>query len=86
MPDKDVKVIAQWAKNSLNAVFDAGEGVFESTGNPVETIEVAFGEAIVAPAETPVRDGFEFGGWQLPKLPTHPLPISEQWMLTVQSS
>ena len=73
MPDKDVKVIAQWAKNSLNAVFDAGEGVFESTGNPVETIEVAFGEAIVAPAEIPVRDGFEFGGWATSEAPNIPV-------------
>lgn len=64
MPNGDVTIYGVWSINSYNAIFDAGEGEFESTGLPTETVPVVFGETFTAPTEVPTQDGFVFGGWK----------------------
>ncbi|MBR5562506.1 MAG: InlB B-repeat-containing protein [Clostridia bacterium] len=64
MPNNSVTIYGVWSTNSYNAIFNAGDGKFESTGLPTETVPVTFGGTITAPAEVPVQEGFEFGGWK----------------------
>ncbi len=73
MPANDVTVYATWDEDSFTASFDAGEGIFTTTGENVEEIEVTFGEDITAPAEKPVREGYEFLGWATPDAPETPI-------------
>ena len=48
-------------KNYVEATFDAGQGMFESTN---ETTAVYVGEANSAvTVEAPIREGFKFNGW-----------------------
>ena len=63
MPAQQVNLLAQWEINTYDAIFDAGEGVFESTGESTETTEVTFEDSIFAPDEAPVKEGYDFGGW-----------------------
>ncbi len=62
MPANDVTVYATWVEDEFTASFDAGEGEFPN-GDKVVTDDVTFGEDIEAPAQEPVRDGYEFVGW-----------------------
>ena len=64
MPNNNVTIYGVWATNSYNAIFDAGEGKFDSTGLPTETVPVQFGETVTVPTEVPVRDGYVFDGWE----------------------
>ncbi len=64
MPNNDVTIYGVWKTNSYDAIFDAGDGKFESTGLPTETVPVVFGDKVTAPTEAPVQEGFEFGGWK----------------------
>ncbi len=64
MPNNDVTIYGVWSTNSYNAIFNAGDGTFESTGLATETVPVVFGETITVPTEVPVQEGFEFGGWE----------------------
>ncbi len=65
MPAQQVNMVAQWEINTYDATFDAGDGVFESTGETTSTTEdVPFEETLYAPDEAPVKDGYEFGGWE----------------------
>ncbi|MBQ2842149.1 MAG: InlB B-repeat-containing protein [Clostridia bacterium] len=73
MPANDVTVYATWDEDSFTASFNAGEGKFDTTGESVEEIDVTFGEDITAPAETPVREGYTFGGWATPDAPETPV-------------
>ena len=73
MPANDVTVVATWEEDSFTASFDAGEGTFKSTGDSVEEIDVTFGQDITAPAETPEREGYTFGGWATPDAPDTPV-------------
>ncbi len=69
MPANDVTIYADWKVNTLGATFDAGDGIFKSTGKPEETVNVDFGEAITAPSEKPEKEGYEFLGWAVPTDP-----------------
>lgn len=62
MPANDVTVVAQFTKNSYPASFNAGEGAFATGDKTVET-DVPYAEPITAPANNPVRDGYNFKGW-----------------------
>ena len=62
MPANDVTVYATWVEDEFTASFDAGEGEFPN-GDKVATDEVTFGQDIEAPADKPIRDGYEFVGW-----------------------
>ncbi|MBQ2842221.1 MAG: InlB B-repeat-containing protein [Clostridia bacterium] len=64
MPNNDVTIYGVWKVNSYNAVFNAGEGEFDSTGKATETVVVDYQQNITAPTEEPVREGYEFGGWK----------------------
>lgn len=74
MGDEDIVVYATWAENAFDATFDAGDGYFvDDNGDPIyddngdkvstETTPTTFGEDIKAPANDPVKDGYEFVGW-----------------------
>ena len=73
MPAKNVTVYATWDEDTFKASFDAGEGKFDSTGKPTTEIDVTFGDDIVPPAEEPVREGYDFGGWATPDAPETPV-------------
>ncbi|MBQ2848502.1 MAG: InlB B-repeat-containing protein [Clostridia bacterium] len=70
MPNNDVTIYGVWSTNSYNAIFDAGNGMFQNgtedpaDDKPVVSTPVAFGDKIYAPTEVPVQEGFEFGGWK----------------------
>ena len=64
MPAQQVNLLAQWEINTYDAIFDAGEGVFESTGETTDKAEVTFEDSIFAPDEAPVKEGYDFGGWE----------------------
>ena len=64
MPAQQVNMVAQWTINTYDATFDAGEGVFESTGETAETTEVTFEDTLYAPEEEPVKEGYTFDGWK----------------------
>ncbi len=74
MGDEDITVYATWAENAFDATFDAGDGYFvDENGNPIyddngdkvstETNPTTFGKDIEAPANNPVKDGYDFVGW-----------------------
>lgn len=74
MGDEDIVVYATWAENAFDATFDAGDGYFvDDNGDPIyddngdkvstETNPTTFGEDIKAPANDPVKDGYDFVGW-----------------------
>lgn len=74
MGDEDITVYATWSKNAHDATFDAGDGYFvDDNGDPIyddngdkvstETTPTTFGEEISAPANNPVKDGYDFVGW-----------------------
>ncbi len=73
MPAKDVTVYATWKEDSFTASFDAGDGIFESTGETTSESDVTFGDDIVPPTEKPVKEGYEFGGWATPDAPETPV-------------
>ena len=60
MPADDVTVIATW---TTSASFDAGEGATFPNGDQVVTGPVELGDPIEAPAEDPIKDGYDFVGW-----------------------
>ncbi len=62
MPANDVTVYATWVEDEFTASFDAGEGAFPND-EKVVTDNVTFGEDIEAPAQNPIRDGYDFVGW-----------------------
>ena len=63
MPAKDVTIYATWLKDAFNASFDAGEGATFPNGDQVVTDPTELDAPIKAPAEDPVKDGYEFIGW-----------------------
>ncbi len=65
MPNNDVTLYAVWDVDSYNAIFDAGEGKFVSTGLATYTASVKFNDEIVAPTEIPERLGYIFEGWSV---------------------
>ena len=73
MPAEDVTVNATWKEDVFTATFNAGEGTFESTGETTADVDVTFDSPITAPAEKPVREGYEFGGWATPDAPGTPV-------------
>jgi len=73
MPANDVTVFATWEEDSFKASFDAGEGIFNTTGENTTEVDVTFGEDITAPAEDPTREGYKFLGWATPEDPETPV-------------
>ena len=63
MPAKDVAIYATWLKDAFDASFDAGEGATFPNGDQTVTDPTEFGAPIEAPAEDPVKDGYNFIGW-----------------------
>lgn len=72
MPDNDVEVVATWKANTIDAVFDAGEGIFPDD-ETTATVPVEFGQEITAPADKPERDGYDFLGWATEADPETPI-------------
>ena len=62
MPAEDVTVVAQFTKNSYTATFNAGDGMFFD-GSTEVTDDILYGDAITAPENDPIKDGYKFLGW-----------------------
>lgn len=58
----DITFNAEWTGNTYEVIFDANGGKFVD-GSTNMISEVEFDCAIYSPAQTPVKDGFEFVGW-----------------------
>ena len=63
MPAGEVTVYATWVKNAFDATFDAGEGATFPDGSQTVTDPTEFDAPIEAPAEDPIKDGYDFVGW-----------------------
>ncbi len=62
MPNEDVTIVAKFEKNSYTATFDAGDGMFDD-GESVYTEDVPYGDTVIAPADKPEKEGYDFLGW-----------------------
>ncbi|MBQ6268279.1 MAG: InlB B-repeat-containing protein [Clostridia bacterium] len=62
MPAKDLDLYAIEELATYTYVFDAGEGKFESNGEPLLTYEYQYNDT-PEEAEAPVREGYDFIGW-----------------------
>ena len=78
MPNADATVTAKWNINYYNLQWNLNGG---TDGNPNQTTSgyLAHGTAIVAP--TPVREGYDFAGWNvaIPATLTGDLTVTAQW-------
>ena len=61
MPAKDMTYTATWDKNTHTATFDAAGGIFDD-GKSSYSVDVAYGDAITAPAN-PTKENYIFDGW-----------------------
>ena len=67
IPARNEQYTALWRANVYTASFDANGGKFAS-GEAQATVDVAFGEEIIAPGVS--RVGYEFAGWGVDELGT----------------
>jgi len=75
MPAEDLTVKAQWTVNQYTITFDT------DGGSKIDSVKVAFGTAVKAPAD-PTKEGYTFKGWSpaLPAtMPAKNLTVKAQW-------
>ncbi len=58
---ENITLIAVWEKLNFEVSFDLNEGT--QAGTEFDETEAAYDSVFVIPAETPVKEGFEFAGW-----------------------
>ncbi len=61
-PANDLEIYAKWTIQDFTVNFRGNGGLYADNKN-LKTIEVTYGEAVVAP-EIPVRAGYTFTGWK----------------------
>ena len=80
MPLGGLNLKATWSANTHVAIFNANGGAF-ADGETVKAENVAYGDAITAPAD-PTREGYTFEGWtpQIPQaMPDENVTFTATW-------